>query len=85
MRLRSNYDDAADFVFGVPTPDAAREYFWNLLLVTDMGQLLLENVLRRQIGEARFDILAGEFLADPTRSRYSLLGKRLDAMQRSRP
>ena len=85
LRVRSNYDDAADFVFGVLTPDDARQYFWNLLIVTDMGQLLLESVLRQQIGKARFDALAGDFLVDPTRNRYSLLGKRLRAMQQTHP
>ena len=85
LRLRSNYDDAADFLYGVLTSADAKQYFWSLLITTDMGQLLLESIIRKQVGAANFDPIANDFLADTTRSRYSLLRRRLAAMQHVNP
>ncbi len=85
LRLRSNYDDAADFLYGVLTSADAKQYFWSLLITTDMSQLLLESIIREQVGAANFDPIANDFLADTTRSRYSLLRRRLAAMQHVNP
>jgi hypothetical protein len=85
LRLRSNYDEAADFLYGVLTPADAKQYFWSLLITTDMSQLLLESIIRKQVGPANFDPIANDFLADKTRSRYSLLRQRLAAMQHVNP
>lgn len=85
LRIRSNYDDAADFLYGVLTAEEARTYFWNLVILTDAGQLFLENILRKQIGAEHFDAMVAEFLADQNRRRYSMLRSRLRAMQQVNP